>query len=204
MLTTKIRSNTWCSLCVGEAGVMEMKGWGRGRRHGLQCWFYLAVSSASLLSGLWCPCLYGDGPDPMPWRLPSSANTQFSRAVCMQRLSEGVLRFPCDDKLYFWPQWHRHQQTSFTSTITSGWGSDRVIKEPNTAPILLTAPALSVTTYQPGTRTMVSSLLGSGFVLLPTRQASFLCRVQIYILTICYWKVGLLSSELLFSNDSLS
>lgn len=191
---------------------MRGRGWCHGNKDGLgkgeETWPPVLVLLGSELreSPLWA--LVSSSVRRWAWsyalKAPSSANTQFSRAVCMQRLLEGVLRFPCDDELHFRPQWHRHQPTSFTSTFTSGWGLDRVIKEPNTAPILLTAPALSVTTYQPGTRTMVSSLLGCGFVLLPTRQASFLCRVQICLLTICYWKVGLLSSELLFSNDSLS
>lgn len=140
----------------------------------------------------------------MPWRPPSSSNTQFSRAVCMQRLLDGALRISCDAKLCFRLQWHRHQQTSFTSTITSGWGSDRVIKEPNTAPHSPDSSSVISNYASAWYRTMLSSLLDCGFVLLSTMQASFLCSVQVGVLTICYWKVGLLSSELLFSNMTLS
>lgn len=60
------------------------------------------------------------GQDHMPGRPTSSDKTQRTRAVCRQRLRDGVRGTPRDEELCLGLQWHSHQQTRATLKITSG------------------------------------------------------------------------------------
>lgn len=149
-------------------------------------------------------CKEGDGPDRAPRRphIVPTLNVQ-EQYVC--GLWGAFLDSPVTI-LYVGLLQRRHQGTSFTSVVTSAWGSGRRSKN-LTQPQPADSPVLSAATHH---RVQHNAPQSSRpwFVLLPTLQASFPCGVQIRMLTIrehgnMSLKVGLLSSELLSTTCTL-